>query len=161
MNEDERHKQHYLEFKRQQDQDFLLIHRGRMKRLDFFLMSVAIKMITNFMHDKIGDSNLNMLIPLVLVFVYLELNIIFKRTRDMGFSPWFAAIAISALAAVPIYLEVTQAPFDPDSPVYPAFFGGMILLSFLLVFWPSQKRDNQYGRYYPYSYVGGYKTPKA
>lgn len=132
-----------------------------MKRLDFFLMAVAIKMIANFMHDKIVDTHFYIFIPLIFALVYLELNFIFKRTRDIGLSPWFAVIAISALAAVPVYLEVTQAPFDPDSPVYPAFFGGMILLSFFLVFWPSQKRDNQYGRYYPYSYVGGYKTPKA
>ncbi len=132
-----------------------------MKRLDFFLMAFAMKAIANFMGDMITDSNFYMFIPPIFALVYLELNFIFKRTRDIGISPWLALIAVSALSAIPIYLEVTQAPFDPNSPVYPAFFGGMILFSCFLVFWPSRKRDNKYGRYYPYSYVGGYKASKV
>lgn len=46
MNEDERRKQDYLEFREQYQKDLLLIHKGRMKRLDFLLSVFALKGLT-------------------------------------------------------------------------------------------------------------------
>ncbi|MCB1839746.1 MAG: DUF805 domain-containing protein [Alphaproteobacteria bacterium] len=160
MDEEEKEKQEYLAYREAYYKDYLVIGRGRMKRFDYFLNNFALNAVARMLDKIETPENQDFLLIPFFVLVYLAINFVFKRVRDIGISPWLIFVPLLALSSVPAYLEFTEAPFDQDFPIVPIFFGGFILIGLFLILWPSQKRDNKYGKYYPYGSFGGYKPPK-
>lgn len=161
MNEDERHKQEYLEFREQYQKDLLLIHKGRMKRLDFLFSVFALKGLTRVIEKFETPQNSDYIFYFIYIpLLYLVINFICKRVRDIGLSSWWTVIptVLAFLLSGTEYLA--NEHFLEDIGLIALVIVGLTFL-LPLYFWPSQKRDNKYGRYYPYGYISGYKAPKA
>ncbi|MBK9585615.1 MAG: DUF805 domain-containing protein [Alphaproteobacteria bacterium] len=163
MDEEEQRKKEYLEFRKVFERDFLIIYRGRMKRLDFFFWVMALnglgKILEKFETPQNSDYYYFIYFPLG----YAAINFICKRVRDIGLSAWWAVIpalfgiTIATLRELALAGELGEMPIDDDL-VLMALIAGFVIFLLPLYFWPSQKRDNKYGRYFPYGYLSGYKA---
>jgi uncharacterized membrane protein YhaH (DUF805 family) len=162
VNEDERHKQEYLEFKSQFQKDFFIFYKGRIKRKDYFLIGLLFGIPLALIITYIDfEEYLFLGLALALFILYFSVCLHVKRFHDIGLSGWYVVPYLLLTFSQEIY-EILGYELNRDVLSHVLIY---TLLSFVfsavLIFCPSQKNDNQYGRYYPYSYVGGYKTPKA
>lgn len=165
VDDEELRNREILEYREQYYKDFIYIHKGRMKRLDFFFSVFLVNALGNFLSKNETEGNFLFFVPIYFFLAYLGINFICKRVRDIGLSAWWAIIpAVFASVLGVIHELATEGVLDRH------FFDDNIFLAALLVvgvvfilplyFWPSQKRDNRGGAYYPYSSFGGYKAPK-
>ena len=162
MDEEEQRKREYLEFRKVFEKDFLVIYRGRMKRSDFLFWNFGLngffKIIEKFETPQNADL---FLFCFYLPLGYVFFNFVCKRVRDIGFSAWFATLPILAsLIGGGLYELRNDPDFDIDPNIVLLTVAIAALFFIPLYFWPSQKRDNKYGRYYPYGYLFGYKPLK-
>lgn len=138
--------------------DLFKIHRGRINRLDYFLISFFTNallsagsiLLVKFQEITGIPELITLVITLVLALIvtYVSFSIIAKRLRDIGLSGWFTIPFL--LIAGSLYYAVGAV-------------GGWVLTiafaipALFIIFWPGQKKDNKHG---PYDPVGIFKSPK-
>ncbi len=149
-------------FLKEYEKEFFLFHRGRMKRLDFLMLMMGASAI-----DRLGEYiETSVDIPyLAWVFyifaLYLRICILPKRLRDIGFSGLFAIpiMLLNALVVGFMFMGFEDpSTFTGDDQYLFASLMALAVLNLPLFFWPSQKRDNKFGVYHPWSLMGGYKA---
>lgn len=162
MDDEERRKQEYLEFKKQFERDFLVFYKGRMKRKDYLMIALLVGIPLAFALYFI-DLETHFFLGLVLAVLglYYSSSLHIKRLHDIGLTGWYIVPYYFLLNTKEIFqflgYELTQQVLAV------AFYCSLLSIVFgiVLIFCPSQKQDNKYGRFYPYSYIGRYKNSKA
>lgn len=165
MDEEEIRKQEYLAYREEYYKNYLLVDRGRMKRLEFFISVFLLNALSRLFMKLETQVNEQLMFIGYLVILYAAINFILKRVRDIGISPWWAlfpavfGIVIGTLREMALSGQRVDHLISDDAvPV--VLLAGVVFLLLPLYFWPSQKRDNKYGKFYPYGAYSSYKPAK-
>ena len=122
--------------------NLFLIHKGRINRLDYFLLLFVSNGFVNLIDLETSNiARLIFLIVLLVLLTYLQACVIAGRYRDIGLSGWFAAIHVPTMS-------VALALFEMGVYALPAL-AYVLLIGFGVGFWPPQKQENKYGAYDP------------